>query len=129
MYKANDPKEGAGDWLKGLKQSQITSVKDSVNDIHSLIDSRKKLTQEILMDAERIKTEINNFILDLGDESNKAEQLNMRQKHVELEELKIQEKMNSWRDIATLKKELRDRVQELQEKETRASMLDTILEE
>ena len=48
---------------------------------------------------------------------------------MELEEVRIQEEINNWRDIALLKKELRERVKEFKEKERRIEMIDKILTE
>ena len=120
--------EQADDMLKGMKDEQIKSLNDAISDINNMIKERTSLCNEIFTDIEKIKIDINNFILDLGDDENKNEQLSLRQKQVEIEEVKLQEKINAWRDIAKLKEELREKVQELHEKESRASMLDTILE-
>lgn len=115
------------DIFQRLGEDKQDSLKDSVEDINKLISERENLTKDIFKDIDKIKTDINNFILQLGDPSNKEEQLKLRQKQVEIELLKIQEKVNSFRDIATLKKELRERNMEITEKETRSDILDQIL--
>lgn len=115
------------DIFQRLGEDTQDSLKDSVEDINKLISERENLTKDIFKDIDKIKTDINNFILQLGDPSNKEEQLKLRQKQVEIELLKIQEKVNSFRDIATLKKELRERNMEITEKESRSDILDQIL--
>ena len=116
------------DILKDLQSEKIVSLKEMIEDIQNLIVERENLHTEILEDAEKVKTSINNFISAAGNTEIK-EQLALRQKEVEIDEVKIQEKLDKWRDIAQLKKELRERVKEFQEIESRADMLDHILEE
>ena len=116
------------DILKDLQSEKIVSLKEMIEDIQNLIVERENLHTEILEDAEKVKTSINNFISAAGTTEIK-EQLVLRQKEVEIDEVKIQEKLDKWRDIALLKKELRERVKEFQEIESRADMLDHILEE
>ena len=116
------------DIFKDLQSEKIVSIKEMIEDIQNLIVERENLHTEILGDAEKVKTSINNFISAAGTTEIK-EQLVLRQKEVEIDEVKIQEKLNKWRDIALLKRELRERVKEFQERESRADMLDHILEE
>lgn len=115
------------DIFQRLGEDKQDSLRDSVEDINKLISERENLTKDIFKDIDKIKTDINNFILQLGDPSNKEDQLKLRQKQVEIELLKIQEKVNSFRDIAALKKELRERNMEITEKESRSDILDQIL--
>ena len=115
------------DIFQRLGEDKQDSLRDSVEDINKLISERENLTKDIFKDIDKIKTDINNFILQLGDLSNKEDQLKLRQKQVEVELLKIQEKVNSFRDIAALKKELRERNMEITEKESRSDILDQIL--
>ncbi|MEM4245481.1 MAG: hypothetical protein QXR60_04740 [Candidatus Nanoarchaeia archaeon] len=115
--------------FKALQGEKIESIKDLIADIQALIVQREALHKEILRDVDQVKMDINNFITALADSTNTREQLMMRQKQVEIDEVKIQEKVNKWRDIADLKRELRERIRELREKDARASMFDDILRE
>jgi len=112
-----------------LSTEKIGSLKEAIEDIQQLIITRQKLNEEINIDIDKLKMDIDNFILKFGDDTTRAEQLNLKKKQVELEEIKIQEKVNAWRDIANLKKELRERIKEFREKESSATMLDKILKE
>jgi len=116
--------------LKEIQGSGIDSLKEVINDINILIEARKMLNLELFRDLEAIKTDINNYILQLGTDTdvNKAEQLKLRQKQVDIEEIKIQEKLNCWRDIANLKEELRERIKEFREKESSLATIGKILE-
>lgn len=114
-----------------MQQEKTTSLKDSIEDIQRLIKQREKLSKELLIDMDKIKFEIGNIITrvatELGGVESKKEQIMLKQKQVEIEEVKVQEKLNCWRDIAELKKELREREQELKEKETRLEMIDDLI--
>ena len=114
-----------------MQQEKTTSLKESIEDIHKLIKQREKLSKELLVDMDKIKFEVGNIITrvatELGGVESKKEQIMLKQKQVEIEEVKVQEKLNCWRDIAELKKELREREQELKEKETRLEMIDDLI--
>lgn len=122
----NSPKDDK--ILEQLHGSKIDSIKHSVNEIESLVKQREALTQELFKDIEKIKIDINNFVSALGDQTNSKEQLMLRQKQVEIEEMKLQEKVNCWRDVADLKKEMRERIKELEDQESRSNILDDLLE-
>ena len=53
----------------------------------------------------------------------------LRNKKVEISELQLNEKINCWKDIAYVKKELRIYEKELSEKESRMKELNDILSE
>jgi len=53
----------------------------------------------------------------------------LRYKKIEVAELQINEKVSSWKDIALLKRELREYQRQLSEKESRMDMLKGILED
>lgn len=125
---SNSADRDSNDILKMLQQEKIGILKPAIDDIIDLIKMRQELTEEIFRDTDKIKMDVNNFIHEFGDQTNTAQQLQMRQKQVEIEEVKIQEKINSWRDIAALKKELRERLKEFKDKESKAGMLDNLLE-
>jgi hypothetical protein len=113
--------------FKALQDEKVDSIKDIIEDIQALMVQREALHKEILRDVDQVKMDINNFVTSLADSTNTKEQLMMRQKQVEIDEVKIQEKVNKWRDIADLKKELRERIREFKEKEAKASMFDGLL--
>ena len=57
------------------------------------------------------------------------ERSELRKKKIEISELQLNEKVNCWRDIALLKKEMRESERELNEKKSRSDMLGKILSE
>ena len=114
-----------------MQEEKTGSLKESIEDIHKLIIQREQLSKELLKDMDKIKFEVGNIITkvatELGGIESKKEQIMLKQKQVEIEEVKVQEKLNCWRDIAALKQELREREQELKEKETRLGMIDDLI--
>ena len=81
-----------------------------------------------------MKANIHNFLLEnapKGEDDSEftRERAELRKKQIEISELQLNEKINCWRDVALLKKELRENTKELSEKESRAEMIGKILEE
>lgn len=113
--------------FKNLQEEKVGSIRELIEDIQALMVQREALHKEILRDIDQVKMDINNFVATLADSTNTREQLMIRQKQVEIDEVKIQEKVNKWRDIADLKKELRENLREFKDKEARASVFDDIL--
>ena len=79
--------------------------------------------------------DIDNFLLEVEAKNSVAEvddvreKIALRQKRVELSEVQLNEKVSSWKDVALLKKELREKQRELNEKQGRLDMFGKILEE
>jgi len=116
-----------------LGKERIDSLKKSISEINILIKEREKLSKEIIKEGEVLKTEINNFLLEnenieLSDHDAILEKNNLRAKKIAVSELQLNEKIDSWKDIAILKRELRAYEQELSEKESRVKALNKILE-
>lgn len=117
-------------------QERIISLKKAVSEIKQLIEERKKLSLEFIKEGEAIKSEISNLILTnestlraLGQNEALIEKNALRNKKVEISELQLNEKIDCWKDIALLKKELRLYEKELSEKEGRIKELNDILRE
>jgi hypothetical protein len=116
--------------IKDINKGKISSLKESIKEIEGMIKQREKVSKELNVEADKIKTKMENFLLssDLKDSDSVREQLMFRQKQVEISELQLNEMVNCWRDIAQLKKELRENQRELNEKQTRIDMLNKLLE-
>jgi hypothetical protein len=120
--------------FESVGKIKVDSLKETVGEINDLIGERQILSQEFIKEGEKMKREINNFLLENApkgeDDSEFArERAELRKKQIEISEIQLNEKVGCWRDIALLKRELRDRSKELSEKENRAGMLSRILEE
>lgn len=122
--------------IDAIGQERIDSLKKAIHEIKQLIEERKKLSLDFIKEGEEIKSEINNLILGnestlraLGQNEALIEKNALRNKKVEISELQLNEKINCWKDIALLKKELRIYEKELSEKESRINELNEILNE
>jgi|TARA_B100002003_G_C14050885_1_gene506104 hypothetical protein len=133
----SDYKTKEKDVEKLFKEREIDKVellKEGVEDIQQMIADRTILHKEILENLTKIDTFINNSMPDAGGASTEA--IKVRQdlirellkKKIELDELKVNEKQNYWRDVAALKKELREHMKEFRDMESKTSMLDSMLE-
>ncbi|MDD5253799.1 MAG: hypothetical protein PHG05_01695 [Candidatus Nanoarchaeia archaeon] len=129
-YSAHFEESEGEDILKNIQKRDVVSLKEGQKEIFELVEERKRLTKEIANDIDKIVSQINTMSISVSstDPTATAEKLNLLKKKAELEELKAKEKLECWRDIAMLKKELREWNRELREKESESSMLDKILE-
>jgi RNA processing factor Prp31 len=120
--------------FRDLQGDKIGSLKKAIEDLQELIKLRERLNKEIFDDITQMKLDVTNFLNSVpsGGTFNPAivsEQLKLWQKQVEIDQIRVREKLDCWRDIAELRKELRERIQEYNERESRVSVLDKIFEE
>ena len=124
--------------IENMGQEKANSLKNAINEIKRLIEERKKLSKDFTEEGDSIKLEIDNFILTnentirntaIGQNEGLLEKSSLRNKKVEISELQLKEKIDCWKDIALLKKELRIYEKELSEKEGRIKELNEILSE
>lgn len=123
-----DPEYETERMLDELTDVKVSSLRESIEDIKQMVAEREELNGEIFNDIEKMKTDMANLIFQLNPETDKLEILNLKKKLFDFEELKVQEKLNNFRDIALLKRELREREKEFRERESRAGILDELLQ-
>jgi transposase len=116
--------------LMRIGEEKIKSLKILISDVQEMISQREFLSQQIIQETEKIKMEIENFLMANKnfDADNFRERNGLREKQVEISELQLNEKINCWKDIALLKKELREYQRALSEKEERAEIFNGVLE-
>ena len=119
--------------IKNLQEGELVSLRQAIEDIEDLIKKRQELNEELINEIRNLSSNLKAYIQSLpttvtNEDALKAH-LELRKKLVELEEIRLLEKLNEWRDIAELKKELRERVKEYQEKAMRSDVIEQILEE
>ena len=128
IWKTNDDFSSVG-------KARTDSLKEIIDEIESLIKERQALSEIFIKECDKMKREINNFLLESSPKNNldlsefAKERADLRKKQVEISEIQLNEKVGCWQDVALLKKELRDREKELYEKESRAEEIKKILEE
>lgn len=129
------PQTAEDEMFGEIGQEKIEALKQSNQEINELIRSRKKLSLQVFEEGEKLKKEINNYILEndripLADQREIMREKNdLRNKKVAMAELQLNEKINCWKDIAELKRELRDNERKITEKEERMKMFNKLLEE
>ena len=118
-----------------LGKEKIEALRVSIKEINELISSRDLMSKQFYEDGELLKSEINKFILEndripMADQREVMREKNeLRNKKVTIAESQLKERIDSWKDIANLKKERRIYERELQEREARVNMLNDFLKE
>jgi len=123
--------------LSDIGRGKLEALKTSVSEINKMISEREKLSELVFKEAEKMKTEINNFLLenegnfaaDLDPRDLVREKNDLRHKKIQVGELQLNEKISAWKDIALLKKELRETERQLTEKQDRLNTMNRILGE
>ncbi|MBW3004845.1 hypothetical protein KY310_03355 [Candidatus Woesearchaeota archaeon] len=121
-------KKEVSELLNDLQQNKVSLTKESVSDIQEQIILREQLHLQILDEMDKIKLQLSNMLLSSSD-IEEQEKARIRQKQVDIEQFKIKEKIDKWKDIAILKKELRDRLKEFKETESKTLLMSELLEE
>ena len=122
------------DNLESIGKAKLTSIKETILEIEKLIKERDNLSQEFITEGEQMKRDIKNFLLEntvKGEDDSEfsRERSDLRKKQIEISELQLNERVGCWRDIALLKRELRDKTKELSEKVSRAEIFESILKD
>ncbi len=125
----------SGSDLTNIGLAKINALKESIEDLNEMINEREGLSENFIEEGESVKTEINNFLLENENttEFEKAdlmkEKNQLRAKKIEISEIQMKEKVDAWKDIALLKKELRQQEQELSEKQERVNSITKLLDD
>ena len=118
--------------FSSVGKAKVNSLKDTAKEIEEMIDERNELSGRFIKEGESMKQSINNFLLENSpkgeDDSEFArERSELRKKQLDISELQLNEKIGCWRDISLLKRELREHNLQINEKTSRAEMLEKIL--
>ncbi len=126
-----------GNSIPEMGNEKLASLKQAVAEIHESIQEREDLSKKNFQEGEKIKTEINNFLIEnetlgVGDIDPREllkEKNELRKKKMDISEMQLNEKVGCWRDIAQLKKEMREYERELNDKQERATFLNSLMEQ
>ena len=102
--------------FKDLQINKLDSITEVIEEIKLMIQEREQLKNEIFKDLDKIGMKISNFLSEKKEDISIEEMIELQRKSIEVEENKAREKLNAWRDIANLKKELREHLTDLKEK-------------
>ena len=120
--------------VDSVGKAKLESLENNIKELDSMIDERNTLSKNFIKEGENMKSNIKAFLVENapegeGDSEFARERSELRKKQMDISELQLNEKVNCWRDIALLKKEFRENIKELNEKKSRADMLEKILKE
>ena len=120
--------------FKAREDERVDLLKESIVDIKRMISEREFLHKEMMENLDKLNMFIDNSMPKgsfSSDEAIKARHdlvKELLKKKIEIEEIKVEEKLNFWRDVAELKKELREHMKEYRDMESKTSMMDNLLE-
>jgi len=131
----NDTNEwNTSEEIGSVGKAKLDSLENNIKELENMIKERNILSQNFIKEGENMKANIKTFLIENtpegeGDSEFARERSELRKKQMDISELQLNEKIGCWRDIALLKKELRENTKELSEKESRAEMITKILTE
>ena len=114
--------------FKDMHDNKLGSIKEVIEDIQNLIEERKALRDEIFKDFDKLSLKIDNFLTANQNDLKTEEVIELKRKSVDIQEAKANEKLNAWRDISNLKKELREHLREFKEKKDGFNMLENMVD-
>lgn len=111
--------------FKAFQDDKISALKEIVDDIRDLIAERQHLHKELFLDFEKAKLAIGNQLTDpsLTDE----DRTKLRISLIDVDHSRTEEKLNAFRDISDLRKELREHLKEYREKANRLDLLERLV--
>lgn len=128
----------ASEIFQNISKEKLEPIKEVIEEIEFLILNRTEVHKEMNNHIDKMQLQIDNMLLGLpqikttdnnptlGGELVKA-MAEFRKKKMELEELRLKERLDYWRDVALLKRELREYAREFKEKESKSDLLDSLL--
>lgn len=109
-------KDNVKDLISSLNEGKIGNIKQVINEINELIVERQALSNAMILEYDSLQSKINSIIARVNPENIK-EEIILQDKSILVEEAKLKEKLDCWRDIALLKRELRERLRESREEQ------------
>lgn len=130
----NQNTQNTSDEFASVGKAKLDSIQSNLEELEGMIKERNTLSANFVKEGERMKGDIKTFLIENapegeGDSEFARERAELRKKQIEISELQLNEKVNCWRDIALLKREMRENLRELNEKKSRSDMLGKILTE
>ncbi len=117
LKEIENEKKGIDRLLDGLNSEKIQNIRQVIDEIDDLIKEREKLSSKLINSYESLLSRIAS-IINRVPQDNLKEEIILQEKAVNVEEAKIKENLDCWRDIALLKRELREVLREFREQES-----------
>ena len=128
IERLKEDKRKIDDFINSLNSDKIENIKQLITEINEMIEERKVLSGSLINAYEGLLSRINGVIGRLPPE-NLKEEIVLHDKAVNIEEAKIKEHLDCWRDIALLKRELREVLREFREQESMKNTYSSLLDE
>lgn len=129
------------EFIKDMDNDQLEILQEMITEIDEEIEKRHEISKVMLKYLDGVIAEITNQLRELptinpashdsqgfGSEIVKG-MTELRKAKVGIEEMKAQEQINLWRDIANLKREKRLVIREFRERESKTDILDDLIGE
>lgn len=117
LEKIRGDKKEIDDFITSLNTDKLENIKQVIIEINDMIEERKRLSATLINSYEGLLSRINSIINRTPPE-NLREEIILHDKAINVEEAKIKEHLDCWRDVALLKKELREVLREFREQES-----------
>jgi hypothetical protein len=125
----NTSSDKINDIMKDIQSEKITALKRVIDEINELIAERRALSEKIILEINDISAKVDSMLMQIPSASpeNYRERMTLKEKQIMVEETKVKERVECWRDVANLKRELRERIKEFVDQEGKNSIMDGIL--
>ena len=121
------------DSINSLGKVKIDALRENIVEIEEQLNERTVISSEFEREGGMMKMNIKNFLLEnspKGEDDSEftRERAELRRKQIEIGEMQLNEKVNCWKDVVLLKKDLREKQKELFERENRMDTINNILD-
>lgn len=121
-------RDNVKDFIASINVDKIENIKEVMDEITTMIAERKDLSSVLIMSCDKVLSSTSSIISRIPPEALR-EEIQLHAKVLEIEELKIREKLECWRDVARLKQELREHLAEFRDQESKQNSLSSLLED
>jgi sRNA-binding carbon storage regulator CsrA len=110
-----------------MNNVKLDSIKEAMDEIKEMIIEREKLRIELSFDLEKVALKFTNFLTEKKETLSPEQVIEIQRKVIEIDEDRAREKLTAWKDIAMLRKELREYKLALKEKKDGMDMLESTM--
>lgn len=121
-----EKKDKIKDLVKSITGDKLDNIKEVISEINTMIEERKTLSKSLTMSCDKVLSSINGIIGRIPPDALK-EEITLHSKIIEIEEIKIKEHLDCWRDVAQLKNELRETLREFRDEENKSNVYSDLL--
>jgi hypothetical protein len=113
--------------ISSMKNSKTNNIKEIIEEISLMIHEREELKKIIILGYDNILSKISTILSQIKPDAVR-ERILLEEKSILIEEAKVREIRECWKDIAILKKELRLNLKDFKSEETKSKEICSLLE-